>query len=272
MNPPGLQADPAEDTEGLIDTYSRKNLMVLYSVIIPAYNEEAYLPKTLKVLREAMDALALPGEVIVVDNNSTDRTAEVARTLGARVIQEPVNQISRARNAGAKAARGRFFVFVDADTLLPSDLLKAAVDNLSGGTCCGGGAVISLDDYSRPFARQGIAAWTWISLKFGFAAGSFMYCLREGFEAIGGLDTSVYAGDEIPFSRRLRTWGKTRGMTFELIKDPPVITSSRKLDWYSPSQLIGLVILMIVLPFAPHFRSLCAFWYKRPANPKGGGR
>lgn len=254
--------------EAFIDPCLPKSIKVLYSVIIPAYNEEAYLPKTLKALREAMKTLALPGKVIVVDNNSTDRTAEVTLALGARVGSEPVNQISRARNAGAKVARGRFLIFVDADTIVPPDLLRAAVRNLLSGTCCGGGAVVTLDDYSRPLARRGMVIWTWISLRFGFAAGSFMYCLREGFAAIGGLNTSVYAGDEIPFSRRLRAWGKKQGMTFELITNPPVVTSSRKLDWYSPLQLIALPLLMIAFPFAPRFRSLCAFWYKRPEYTK----
>src|SRR5689334_18853557 len=116
----------------------------LYSVIIPAYNEEAYLGRTLSSLRAAMDGLPEAGEVIVVDNNSSDRTADIARAAGARVVFEPVNQISRARNAGAAAARGRFFVFLDADTIPSARLLRRALDHLSGGKVCGGGALIVL--------------------------------------------------------------------------------------------------------------------------------
>jgi glycosyltransferase involved in cell wall biosynthesis len=81
-----------------------------YSIIIPAYNEESYLADTLTVLQKAMMDIPLNGEIIVTDNNSTDRTAEIAKTAGAKVVFEPVNQISRARNTGARHAEGRYLV------------------------------------------------------------------------------------------------------------------------------------------------------------------
>ncbi|MCH8319707.1 MAG: glycosyltransferase, partial [Acidobacteria bacterium] len=65
-----------------------------FPIIIPAYDEEAWLPATLGSVREEMEAVGLRGEVIVVDNNSTDKTAQVASDYGASVIFEPVNQIS----------------------------------------------------------------------------------------------------------------------------------------------------------------------------------
>ena len=95
---------------------------IQYSVIIPAYNEENWLPQTLAGLKTAMAASDLPGEIIVVDNNSTDRTAQIAASHGARVIFERRNQISRARNAGAGAARRGHLIFLDADTLIPPGL------------------------------------------------------------------------------------------------------------------------------------------------------
>jgi glycosyltransferase involved in cell wall biosynthesis len=83
-------------------------MAVDYSIVIPAFNEEEFLPATLAAVRAAMAAqTGACGELIVVDNNSTDRTAAVARSLGAQVVFEPVNQISRARNCGAAAALGR---------------------------------------------------------------------------------------------------------------------------------------------------------------------
>ena len=80
--------------------------MERFSVIIPAYNEEKYLPAALSAVNKAIETAPMVGEVVVVDNNSTDRTAAIAAELGARVVFEPVNQISRSRNAGAKAAGG----------------------------------------------------------------------------------------------------------------------------------------------------------------------
>jgi glycosyltransferase involved in cell wall biosynthesis len=73
----------------------------------------------LQSIRCAASAFSQVGwehEIIVCDNNSTDRTGELARAEGARVLFEPVNQISRARNAGAAVANGQWLVFVDADS------------------------------------------------------------------------------------------------------------------------------------------------------------
>lgn len=80
--------------------------MATVSIIIPAYNEAENLPATLEALGRALIGLTDQVEIIVVDNNSSDSTAEVAKKLGVRVVFEPVNQIARARNAGAIAACG----------------------------------------------------------------------------------------------------------------------------------------------------------------------
>lgn len=234
-----------------------------YSVIIPAYNEEPFLPDTLAALEKAMTELGENGQVIVVDNNSTDATARIAREHGARVVFEPVNQISRARNAGAAVADGRYLIFLDADTLVRATLLRKALDNLSGGACCGGGAVVEFDRSDR-IAHGAVRVWTWISVKFRVAAGSFVYCLRDGFDAAGGFSEAVYAGEEIWFSRRLKSWGRKRRLDFRIIGDPPVVTSARKLDWYSPLSLLFLLFILTVFPWGTRFRSFCGHWYKRP--------
>ena len=98
--------------------------MISFSVIIPAYNEEALLAETIAEIRRGMDdLLPIAGEIIVVDNNSVDRTPKIATNAGARVVFEPINQISRARNSGAREAKGKYFFFVDADTVVPFPLL-----------------------------------------------------------------------------------------------------------------------------------------------------
>ena len=242
-------------------------MTIHYSVIIPAYNEEQWLPNTLTVLREAMGSLTLQGEVIVVDNNSTDRTPQIAREENARVVFEPVNQISKARNAGARIAQGRYLIFIDADTIVLPALLQTALDNLSGGRCCGGGSLVDFDKPLQPLARKALDLWNWVSLQFGFAAGCFIYCLREGFEAVGGFSQKVYAGEEIWFSNRLQSWGYRKQKDFRIITSPRVVTSSRKLEWYSPVQL-GLTILMAtIFPFSLRFRNACSVWYRRPHKP-----
>src|SRR5260221_6675890 len=91
------------------------------SVIVPAFNEEKRIVACVRSIHAALAAnasLMLETEVIVADNNSTDATAELARQEGARVEFEPINQISRARNAGARVASGDWLLFVDADCAL----------------------------------------------------------------------------------------------------------------------------------------------------------
>lgn len=238
---------------------------IKYSVIIPAYNEENWLPQTLTRLKTAMADSGLPGEMIVVDNNSTDKTARIAAAHGARVIFEGRNQISRARNAGAGAARGNYFIFLDADTFLPPALLKTALNNLESGACCGGGAWVSSIEPHPAAVRRSIDLWNRMSRAFGWAAGCFIYSLRQGFEATGGFSEKVYASEEIWFSRQLRSWGKSRGLTFRIIKHPPIVTSVRKLNGFTLRQAVLLIIIM-VFPLALRSRRLCSFWYFRPVQ------
>ena len=241
-------------------------MTICYSIIIPAYNEGKWLARTLPYLKKTMETLDVSGEVIVVDNNSTDGTARIARRYSARTAFEPVNQISRARNTGAGIARGRYLIFLDADTYLSPVLLKTAWHHLSGGRCCGGGCLVDFDKPIPPFSPKILDLWNWISVTFDFAAGCFIFCLREGFEAIGGFSEKVYASEEIRFSRELKSWGDTRNLAFHMISAHSIITSSRKLDWFSPLELALSGLVLTFFPFSVRFRRLCAHWYYRPKN------
>ena len=103
---------------------------MLYSVIIPAYNEAEFLPRTLTYLRKAIQTIDIKCEVIVVDNNSQDNTSQIAEEYGAAVFFEKINQISRARNRGGKHAAGEYLIFLDADTIIKPGTLKRALKNL----------------------------------------------------------------------------------------------------------------------------------------------
>jgi glycosyltransferase involved in cell wall biosynthesis len=243
-------------------------MTISYSVIIPAFDEQDLLPATLEALQKAMEAIDMTGEVIVADNNSNDGTAAIAREHGAVVVFEPVNQISRARNAGAKAARGRYLIFLDADTILSAALLQKALYNLSGGVCCGGGAKVVYEGELPGIVRGVTELWNRSSVQFGMAAGCFVYCLKEAFDAVGGFSQNVYASEEIWFSWRLRAWGKRRRMDFRIISDPPLITSSRKLKWFSLPGMFGMLVVFCFFPFAIRYRPLCRLWYERPTNEK----
>lgn len=239
-------------------------MVIDYSIIIPAYNEEDYLANTITTLKEAMSQISLEGEIIVVDNNSSDATTKIAKANGVKVIFEAINQISRARNAGAKAAQGHYLIFVDADTIIPTALLQQALSNLQSGKIIGGGACIAGDMPLRFSMKVLLELWNWISTTTHNAAGSFIYCHHDAFKDISGFSEAVYASEEIWLSRNLRKLGKERNQTFEIIKQPPVITSMRKMQWYSPLRIYLYVLLLTVFPFTVRIKSLCTPWYRRP--------
>lgn len=235
-----------------------------YSIIIPAFNEEALLAETLAQLKQAMTYVPLSGEIIVTDNNSSDRTAEIAKSMGATVAFEPINQISRARNAGAKHARGKYLVFVDADTSVPPALLQAAINNLESGQCCGGGATVEAEAEISIAVKAVLNYWNFLSKTLGLAAGCFVYCHRNDFEATGGFSENVYASEEIWLSMALKRIGRKSKRKFKIIKQPKVITSGRKLVWYNSFQQGLLLLMLFFMPFLTRYKWACGFWYKRP--------
>src|SRR5262249_41100223 len=132
---------------GRVRDREHEKLMKL-SVIIPAFNEEKLIGRCLEAARAALEANASTGwsyEIIVVDNNSTDATAALAQEAGARVVFEPINQISRARNAGAGIALGDWFLFVDADSYLHPVTAAELVDCIRKPGVVGGGCLIGFD-------------------------------------------------------------------------------------------------------------------------------
>ena len=232
-----------------------------YRLVIPAWNEAALIGRTIAAARAAMDALAAhAGELVVVDNNSTDRTAEIAREAGATVVFEPVNRIASARNAGARGADAEALVFVDADTRVNPTLLGAALDLLAAGRTVGGGSTIAADRPVSGAARAGLEFWNRIGRTLKLAAGCFVYARRDAFEAVGGFDERVYAGEEIYLSRALKRWGRARGLDFRVLDVAPIETSTRKLDWYSPAALARQAAVVFV-PGALRSKRLTRTWY-----------
>jgi glycosyltransferase involved in cell wall biosynthesis len=235
-----------------------------YSIVLPAYNEEELLPATLGRLREAMSATPLSGEIVVCDNNSTDRTAEVARAWDARGVEAPLNQISRARNKGAREARGRFLVFVDADTAVPPATLRLALEALASGRACGGGAAVAMEGVAGGVAGRLVRLWNALSRGRRLAAGSFVFVRRDAFDAVGGFSERVYASEEIWLSRALKRWGRRRGLDFVILQAPPVVTSGRKAHWYPAPLLLAVAISFLLMPFLVRSRRFCWLWYRRP--------
>lgn len=232
-----------------------------YSIIIPAYNEAAFLSKTLASVKDAQSRFVSSGEIIVVDNNSTDNTAQIAKDFGAAVVFEPVNQISRARNAGAKAAKGEYLIFLDADTVLSEQLLRKTLELLDSGKIAGGGTVLDTTQTKLFKIKLLLKLWNFISRFRKLAAGLYLFCLKKAWLDIGGFDESVYVGEELIFSKELKQWAKKQknSMTFRIL-NIPVCTSLRKFQWFSYTTI---VFSLAFGWFVKKNKSKCRLWYDR---------
>ena len=235
-----------------------------FSIIVPAFNEENFIGKTLDSLLEATKAPrgGLKGEIIVVDNNSTDKTAEFARSKGAKVVFEKINCIARARNAGAKSASGKYLLFVDADTCISARLLDECLLQMEDKKVCGGGGDVTFDIELPFFGKMFLLFWNTLVKIYPMAAGSFLFCRKDAWEQTGGFDENLYASEEVHFSRELRKWGRRNGYKFALLKIPTV-TSGRKFSWYSSTRIVLSFAFFAIFPFAVRSRRLCAIWYER---------
>jgi glycosyltransferase involved in cell wall biosynthesis len=165
------------------------------SIIIPAFNEERLLAASPVEIHAASRVFAERGwvhEVIVCDNNSSDRTAEVAREAGAQVVFEPVNQIARARNTGAASASGDWLLFIDADSHPAPELFADVAEQIESGRVLGGGVTIRMDN-DRWLVRCLTGVWNLVSRVRKLVAGSFIFveaaaCRRLSCERIAGRD------------------------------------------------------------------------------------
>lgn len=229
------------------------------TIIIPAFNEEAYLPSTLDSIRTAATSLRVHSDaevdIVVVDNNSVDGTAAVARGKGATVVHEPVQGIARARNAGAGHAEGAVLIFVDADVVLPFTLLEEIHAAMSDPACVGGAVDVEYRP-KRRYLRPYLGAWRLLSRLTGMAQGATQFCRKSVFDEVGGYGEQAWIGEDADFYWALKKLAKRTGRTVRFIRNPKVHASSRRFDkWPLWKILVWTNPLFIAL-----FRRRKAFW------------
>lgn len=198
--------------------------MHVISIIIPTKNEEEYLPILLKSIKTQT---IQPSEIIVADAHSTDKTCEIAKEYGARVIEGGLPAVGR--NRGAASAESDLLLFLDADVeLRDPQLLEKAVGEmfekkLDLATC----DVFPLsDEHIDHFFHQAYNVYVriWGSL-FPHAPGFCMFARRSLHEKIGGFHEDILFCEDHDYANRACKVGK-----FGLLRSIKIPVSIRRFD------------------------------------------
>jgi glycosyltransferase involved in cell wall biosynthesis len=210
------------------------------SFVVPAYNEEALLPRSLGAIRAEIDRVGLKDgvdvEVIVVNNASTDRTAEVAASFpGVRVVDEPRKGLVQARWAGFEASSGALVANIDADTIIPKfwlDRVQAEFGRDSNLVALSGpytyyGVARKVNVAVGSYYRIAFLAYLFArAMKVGsmLQGGNFVVT-REAMLKLGHVNNRFsFYGEDTDLARRLSKVGKVM-FTFKL----PAESSGRRL-------------------------------------------
>ncbi len=192
-----------------------KSTKLKLSVVIPAFNEEESLPKVIKALKK--QTFKDTFEIIVVDNNSIDKTASVAKKLGAKVVFEPRKGTRFAYDAGMRAATGEIIAVTNADVKLPKNWLSTLLKYYEDPEVVGVGTHI--DFYNCPkyvnFIWYVIKELGDIALKTGLLEvkertfwGPSMSCRRDVFYKVGGINQGSDTNEDYIFTQLIRKHGK----------------------------------------------------------------
>jgi glycosyltransferase involved in cell wall biosynthesis len=240
--------------------------MLRFSVVIPAYNEEAYLPRLLDSIDEAREKFsggANQIEVIVSNNASTDLTAEISESRGCRTAYVTKRTIGAARNGGAAIAKGKILCFIDADSAIHSETFNVIDRTIKSGPYIAGATGIYLERLSFGIALSYLIFLP-MPLIFGMDTG-LIFCQRKDFEAIGGYDEERLYAEDVKFLWTLRRLGQSRGQRLVRLKGVKALGSTRKFDQHGDWHYfaMGLKALIGFLTGRQNDREIAdRYWYK----------
>ncbi len=243
-----------------------------FSLVIPAWNEQAYLPRLLDSVDVARGAYHGPAgavEVIVADNASTDRTGEIARDRGCRVAHVELRRIAAARNGGAAIARGEILCFVDADFRIHRETFNAIDRELATGRFIGGATGVRFERWSLGIAVS--AALILPPLRMLGMDGGVWFCRREDFDEAGGYDERLLFSEDVRFLWALRKLGRRRKPVQKLTRGgaagprAPAIASLRKFDkhgdWHFLRDMIRVPFWLVFAP-GRFSKAVHEYWYE----------
>jgi glycosyltransferase involved in cell wall biosynthesis len=202
-----------------------------FSLVIPARNEEAFLPRLLDTVDEARNRYrggAETVEVIVADNVSTDRTAEIARERGCRVTRVEKRVIAAVRNGGARIARGRWLAFLDADSRMHPETFNAIDRAFESGKVVGGSTGVEMERMSLGIALTYalFVPMVWLTKM----DTGVVFCRRDDFETLGGYCEELRFAEDVRFLLDLRRLGRRRRQALTRLRSVKAIASTRKFD------------------------------------------
>ncbi|MDB6121570.1 MAG: hypothetical protein JWQ71_563 [Pedosphaera sp.] len=213
----------------------------MISFIVPAHNEQAGLGRTLQSIHDSARVVGQPYEIIVVDDASTDATAEIARQHHATVLPVNHRQIAATRNTGGRAANGERLFFVDADTTINPRTVASALRAMDKGAM-GGGATVRFDGVVPLYARLLLWWFGWFLRVAGIAGGAFMFCTREAFHVVGGFDERLFGAEDAAMSWTLKREGRF------VILWGHVLTSGRRMRGIRGLQMLAALVRMAFFP------------------------
>ncbi|HVT01832.1 MAG TPA: glycosyltransferase [Thermoanaerobaculia bacterium] len=224
-----------------------------FSLVIPAYNEAALLPRLLESVETARRAYVKGRdtiEVIVADNSSTDATARIAADHGCLVATVEKRVIGAARNGGAAIAQGEIICFVDADARVHPQTFNEIERALETGRVIGGATGVKLERWSLGLLCT-FAAMVPIVVLMRMDTG-VVFCLRDDFKAVQGYSETRLFAEDVEFLFKLRALGRPRRQRLARVTTAKAIASVRKFDkygeWHYFTQIARLVGLMIRSP------------------------
>lgn len=183
------------------------------SVVIPAYNEENYIGATLESVKQA-DTHEWEMEILVIDGGSTDKTAEIAKKFGAKVVIIPHRGIGYTRQKGIENATGDIIIYTDADSIVPHDWITEHVKTLllPNVVLSYGPFKIKDGSFSYKLFINYFQYYGWFVTHYLFkiilSVGQNTAFWRKKADAAGGYDTNLGIMEDIDFSQRISKLGK----------------------------------------------------------------
>jgi len=222
--------------------------LIHISLVIPAHNEAAYLPRLLDSVDVARQRYHRGGgavQVIVADNASTDSTADLARGRGCEVVHVAERKIASARNGGTAAAVGPLLAYVDADARIHPETFNAVDGAMASGRFVAGATGVHLERMSPGIALTWALMVPWVIL-LRMDTG-LVFCRREDFDAVGGYDERRFFGEDVQLLWDLKRVGKTRGQRLTRLRPVKAIASTRKFDIHGDWHYFGLIGRLLIL-------------------------